>query len=455
MLKTRYGTVVTLKGGICKKYSRKLRMEAEAIERFQKGFPATWKKILKQSFCADILKESDSQIQPRRSVRNREKRSTAEPVELEDRTKLPDCVAEDGRLEGRRLRSFPGKPSKRQSLRKKTLGIKLLVEEPVRKSAKRGPSEGPAERPAKLSLAGKLKDAQEAKKARRARRVAFADIAVSAADVASSQTRRTPRPKRVPTAVVTPGENSTIREEWSDSQRVAFERQRNSVAADAAEYWEVVASGVNGKNAQECRELWECSWTSPRAKEARAPSARSKMGAEEMVADLQKAVRSKRSRNTAKFRSQTRHLAELVAEGTHDAALEPSVPGAAAAQGVAVTPRLQNVGALSRGTPGTEVRQKREQNEREGTVPTPEILSRGRKVGFAEADHYVSLFKRRAGKGGGKAAVKAADVDGEDNDLGTQSGIQVQRRLSDDEDVRQRDKDGEGSDYSDESCPFF
>lgn len=453
MLKTRYGTFVTLRGGICKTYSRKLRMEPEAIERFQKGFPATWKKILKQSFSADILKESDSQIQPRRSLRNREKRSIEGPVQRKGRTMRPDFVAKNGRLEAR---PSPAKPSKWQSLRKETPGSRSPVEELVRKSAQKRQAEKPAVGPAKHSLAGKLKSAREAKKVRRARRVAFADVAVSAADAASSQTRRSPRLKRISTAVVTPAENSTVGEEWSDSQRMTFERQRNSVAADAADYWEVVASGVNGKNAQQCRALWECSWTSPRAKEARTPSARAKMGAEEMVADLQKAVRSKRSRNTAKFRSQTRHLAELVAEGTLDAALEPAVPGAAAAQGIPVTPRLQGVGALSQGTPGTEVRQKREQNERDGIVATPEILSRGRKVGFAEADHYVSLFKRRAGKGGGKADVIATNVEGREKDLGSRSGMKVKRRLSEDEDVKQlQDNDGEGSDYSDESCPFF
>lgn len=419
-------------------------MEPDAVERFSDGFPATWKRLLRQSFSPDILNESDKQVKPRRSSRNREKMKPQSVQRDDIGPSLQEKVGPGMRKEAR---SENQEPSRRSLGNKPSTDVPV---KPIRRKQKK--SSVQTQRPATGSLAVKLKSAQEAKKARRARRVAFADVPEKRSEAASPPQSRTPGLKRPSRPPLTPLKNVQA-SGWSEAQRKAFDRQRNSVSADDVDYWESIASGVTGKTAQECRELWELSWASPRAKEAKG-NAMKDATAEETVQGLRKALMSKRGRNTAKFRSQTRHLVELVAAGTGDAALEPSVPGAAIARNISVTPRLQGIGTVSRGTPGTEIRRKREQNERAGTVATPELLSRGRKVGFSEADQYVSLFKRRldAGGGNGKAqgSTKQAVVDSTSPLLKNPSN-----RVSDEEWRAVRRSSENESDYSDESSIFF
>lgn len=455
-LKTRYGTRIMLKGGICKKYASKLRMHGDAIQRFQKGFPATWRKILAESFTPEILRESNECTQLRRSSRNRthnventaigEKREDANNTENKDK---------EIRQRNRRVLRTAG--SKRKDEWHKSAKESTGTEpRPTRRETEKKKKVSTANGGFEGALVRNLRGAQDAKRARRARRVAFADVPAEATVSRARSPLQTPVARKREGCNIKTGGTATLG--WSAAQREAFDRQRNSVAADVGNYWEEIASGVSGKSGEECRALWESSWASPKVSGAKRTGGRSKK-AEEMVAELHKAAKSRRGRNTGKFRRQARELAELVAAGTVDSALEPCVPGAAATKDVVVTPRLHGIGVGCKGTPGTEVRELRERNERAATAATPEILSRGRKIGFAEADQYVSLFKRRAGKGGKKSYGAELDENVgkarvEEGDAKTKPGIAGDAWVGG---LGGKD-DGVGgylSDDSDDSCPFF
>lgn len=444
-LKTRYGTCVNLKGGISKRYARKLQMHADAIQCFRDGFPATWRKLLGQSFTPEILLKSNERTNIRRSSRprNRPTNNAGEQERSPAEEKNPKPAAQKKVRRSSRRASQMVRPRVKDQQEQTWKASPAIRERP--RSAKAKMSYVEAEGAiAEGTLARNLRGAKDAKQARRARRVAFADSPMKATGPAASM------PQEADGA--TGGKKPTTRVKgspkprWSAAQREEFDRQRNSVAADASNYWEVIASGVRGKTGEECRLLWESSWASPQASGRKREGAGLSKRPEEMVLEMQKAAKSKRGRNTAKFRRQARELAELVSAGTLDTVLEPCVPGAAAASDVVVTPRLQGIGVACKGTPGTEVRQLRERNEKAATATTPEILSRGRKIGLAEADQYVSLFKRRAGKGGEKAY-------GGELDEGSGKGGEA------DEEVRElpavEDDKSYSSDDSDDSCPFF
>ena len=87
----------------------------------------------------------------------------------------------------------------------------------------------------------------------------------------------------------------------------------------------------------------------------------------------------------------------MVARETSDDLLEPEIV-TPKISGVSLKDGVGNIPALGTdGTPGTEVRQKREKVSQDGELATPEILARGKVFGLQEADRYVSLFKRRLG----------------------------------------------------------
>lgn len=240
---------------------------------------------------------------------------------------------------------------------------------------------------------------------------------------------------------------------WTDAQKEAFERQRNTVAANVSDYWEQVAGGVIGKSAAECRALWQANWTSPVVKinhkrkfygagnrlstESNSAdsiaSPETKSATPEVVMHVRKASRSKRSRDTAKYRSNVRRLAEVVARDTSDDALEPRivtpnlVPAATAILTKAARlgqKRGQDTDGEDDGTPGTEVRLRRAEAERQGELATPEILARGKKVGFKESDQYVTLFKKRIGS----AAICAPQLKMDAADKKTDPSLHERRK---------------------------
>lgn len=186
---------------------------------------------------------------------------------------------------------------------------------------------------------------------------------------------------------------------WSQEQREAFERQRNLVAANMPDYWERVASGVPQKSAEECQSLWLSNWVSP---PPHGPQRQPRVATPEVVMQVRKAAKQKRSRETGKFRSNVRRLAEVVARDINDDALEPHIvtpthlPGAVDV--LALVGQGDGAGrVIMDGTPGSEVRERRARTDRQAELVTPEILARGKRLGFQESDHYVSLFKRRIG----------------------------------------------------------
>lgn len=199
-------------------------------------------------------------------------------------------------------------------------------------------------------------------------------------------------------------DGSNLENEWSPTQKAAFQRQSNCVPANEPLYWESIAAGVEGKNAAQCMELWKSFWSSPvRAKRkplldengAKPRKMKPNVSTPQVIRNVQKASKRKRSRETTKFRTSVRRLADAIARDTEDDALEP----------VMQTPKVSgktaadkfNFPALLEGTPGTEIRQKRRAAEKRGELATPEILRRGKVFGLREADQYVSLFKQRLG----------------------------------------------------------
>lgn len=190
-------------------------------------------------------------------------------------------------------------------------------------------------------------------------------------------------------------------EEWSREQREAFQRQRNQIAANLPDYWDRVAAGVPEKSADDCRFLWLSNWTSPLPNVP--PRKKRRVATPEVVMHVRKASKQKHSRETAIYRSNVRRLAEVVARDVNDAALEPhivtptSLPGAKQLLELAADDDGDGGCVMVDGTPGSEIRQKRAAIAKKGELVTPEILARGKKMGFMESDHYVTLFKKRIG----------------------------------------------------------
>lgn len=295
-------------------------------------------------------------------------------------------------------------------------------------------------------LAERLKKAQEAKTARRSRRVLFADkSSAGKAKVAGTPTQMGRVESR---RAGTPGKAIRDRVEvegWAAEQLQEYEMGRNSVAADEVGYWDKVAEGVSGKSGDDCRRLWEATWSSPQQEKKKDGK---RVGTPEMVSGLLKAGKTARGRGTGKFRTRARMLADRVASGLEDDVLEPLVLGKDQVE----TPR--NVAGVEVGTPGTIVREKRRGMEEAGRLETPEILSRGRNVGFEEADRYVGGFWKRAGRRGNEEG----NEEGNDDEVGGES------------DKAEVDKEAEsvgvelprlsagivdGDVYSDEEEPFF
>lgn len=270
--------------------------------------------------------------------------------------------------------------------------------------------------------------------------------------------------------------------EWTQEQRQAFERQRMSVGADELHYWERIAAGVDGKNADECRELLEAVWKKSPEKDAatvereqlkalkfiskfekrpETPTGQ-KLGngvhkktvsTPEALAHVQKAGRTKRGRATAKYRRNVRKLGESVARNTPDELLEPRVEtpqlyrDLVQAQGgsnVATPITFSNYGTQFFGdkecTPGTEVRMKRAELDRKGRVVTPEIFARANREGPDKADAYLAAFKRNYD------ALPAAAAAAEDDDDDDEQAAGDSERGGDEVDVKLDDVDKMTSD---------
>lgn len=336
------------------------------------------------------------------------------------------------------------------SLSEKTQRATIRVTRSTRSKSGLQPSASSAVTPKATSLAAKLRSAQEAKRARRSRRVAFAEVREETpASTAPNIAPETPKAScRLTKAVLsTPAIAGKAmkggRERWTNGQLKAYERARNDVAADEEDYWGKVASSIGGKSAEECQKLWESTWTSPQVGAVKKEKMQNE-GTPEMIAGLQRARRTAQGRGTGKFRTRTRLLAEKVASNLEDEILEPLVLEREGVQ----TPR--SVEGMEAGTPGTAVREKMRGLEEAGRMETPEILKRGRSVGFKEADQYVGGFWRRVGK-------KRKGEDGEENEervaevgkKDEEKGIRMVKT-----DLGMNGMETEGCDYSDEE-PFF
>lgn len=192
-------------------------------------------------------------------------------------------------------------------------------------------------------------------------------------------------------------------EDWTETQKVQYDKQRNTVPGDSNDYWEQVAAGVTDKSAMQCEAFWKRTWTSPRVAQGKQ-QAKKRMGTPEVLRAVQRKTKNKRSRETGLFRTQVRRLGEVVARDREDDLLEPKFETPTLAGEVKW--KEGEIIGLGDGTPGTEVRLKRKEIEREGKLVTPEILARGRRLGLREADQYVSLFRRRLGA----AAVAPVEI---------------------------------------------
>lgn len=192
--------------------------------------------------------------------------------------------------------------------------------------------------------------------------------------------------------------------QWSREQLDAYDERRTAVAADSANYWELVADGVPGKCAADCLRLWNSTWTSPADTLKPTRPRKAQVASTPEVAGQILNATGAAAKRSAKYKTNVRKLAAAVNRDVDDDMLEPrfsSSPDENApsnkqlAHPVALLPILQH--DLRRGTPDTAAKMKRAAAEKAGASETPEILARGRSFGLAEADQYISVFHRRVG----------------------------------------------------------
>lgn len=355
-LKTRYGTIVHLQGKLCASYAKRIQMTDESVQLFLNGFPTTWRRFLRDAFQQPSLSQPNLNTTTQRRTRS-------------------------------------SNPS-------------ILQNPPVTDSLKKQSTPQPQKRP-------------------RRKRVAFADCQPKHNDTQQEKSiQNTPQTRsRSKSRIAEEKPTKTQpkkgkQSEWTSEQRNAFEVQRNRVNADDPNYWETVARGVNGKTGKECQALWESSWESPmktnakkvNTKETGQTSQATKDTTPLVIKRVMAASKQKRSRATAKYRTDVRRMVDTIARDTADDALEPRIrtPKMDSVEKAKVQSTVNaNAPGLLDGTPGSEVRRKRAQAEKDGVLPTPEIIARGKSFGLTEADHYVSLFKRRLGVGSTSAVVPA------------------------------------------------
>lgn len=196
---------------------------------------------------------------------------------------------------------------------------------------------------------------------------------------------------------------------WSDKQVHAYMRMRETVAADRRDYWDVVASGVPGKSAVDCRARMNEEWVTP-VKVARQTGTKSTLGTPEVAATLAQHGASKAHVKTAKFRTNMRRIHAAAARDADDDELEPVFTTAGDAS-LANTPVALNV---ADGTPGTEARERRRQMEGE-RIGTPEILASGRNINMHQMDLYVSMFNKRVAKASSVSKDEGAGSTSKDN----------------------------------------
>lgn len=258
---------------------------------------------------------------------------------------------------------------------------------------------------------------------------------------------------------------SECKEEWTQEQREDFETQRNRVPANAPRYWESIAAGVEGKSVEQCLQLWKSTWGSPVAPKikrvvsftpgiADEPAEKKpKLSTPQAVRNVQKGSKTKRGRNTAKYRIAVRRLADTVARDTKDDALEPEIRTPVGSG--KMTGGLFGLPDLQDGTPGTEVRQKRRNAEQGGERATPEILKRGKSFGLREADQYVSLFRQRLGNAPIVATSKK-EKPGVDRHIGMKAPLNITPLHMVSEDLLlSNTQDSDDSAVSDDGDLFF
>lgn len=365
-LVTRYGTHIWLTGGLDRECAANLNMTKESVAKFRVGFPRSWRNIVETCFVAKRIAKMGSF----RSARPPKPKAVASA-----KSKLTDFALN----------------SAAQVFRDASVNDNGGIDRDVKRRKRRA--------------------AAAAKK-----RVAFT-FAVDDYDGVESgdapkvaSPEATPKPSRAASA---PAKGAT----WSSSQIDAYNKQRNSVAADHSEYWDEIAAGVEGKSGTECRERLESLYKSSSEKAGVPAGRRQRMvSTPEIAAGITGG--SRRRKQTGKFKSEMRRVAAAVARDTDDRELEPDIDmcGVGEAMGGVVDGMGGKEGAqasLAVGTPGTEVRAKRTRAERAGNVKTPEILARGRSFGLHEADQYVAAFKRRAGsKASPRRESKGVERDG-------------------------------------------
>lgn len=258
---------------------------------------------------------------------------------------------------------------------------------------------------------------------------------------------------------------SVSKDEWTQEQREGFEIQRNRVPANAPRYWESIAAGVRGKTAEQCLQLWDSTWCSPLAQKRKRvvsftpaiadepAEKKAKLSTPQAVRNVQKGSKTKRGRNTAKYRIAVRRLADTVARDTEDDALEPEIRTPVGSS--KMTGGLFGIPDLQDGTPGTEVRQRRRNAEKGGERATPEILKRGKSFGLHEADQYVSLFRQRLGNAPIVATLKK-DKPGVNMHVGMKAPLNIAPLPLVSEDLSQLNtQDSDGSALSDDGDLFF
>lgn len=261
-----------------------------------------------------------------------------------------------------------------------------------------------------------------------------------------SSTPRRARPKRqVAFASAPEPEGAKKPVKWSSEQKAAFEKQRNAIPATDPDYWESIAIGIADKSADECKALWEANWRSPHPQTKKRKRVRA-AATPDVVRHVMKGAKRKKSRETAKFRGGVRKLRDVVARDMDDEMFEPQIetPKGVDVSFAAITGELEN------GTPGTEIRRKREIAEG-GSKRTPQV--RQGAIGLQDADEYVSLFRRRQGVASTKAQI-APQGKSKSQTGSSKEGAGIVRRLHSIESSDAEDEDGsEGSD--DDGDLFF
>lgn len=306
-----------------------------------------------------------------------------------------------------------------------------------------GSSNNPPTKRRKISFKDQLVEIedgpQKQRSGRRAARMAKAALSSSAA---------TPPAKRTA--------NATTGVFWTDKQIEAFDRMRGEIPTGSADFWGLVAVGVEGRTEQECLERWWDYIETPEKKKTNKPKKKAAgKSTPELALDYAQHGVTKAHTKTAKFTSNMRRIVDANARdvvASQEQVYEPPrVAGYSPTTPVGMFPSDSS----SLATPGTEARERRKEME-PPKFDTPEPFTRNNTGENSVADRIVAQFKKRFGSvlnaavpvadeapAGGKKKANGPDMEDVLREMKTNiQGDENNTSESGDDDERESDREG-------------